>query len=102
LFLCPLEAIRIRSVSDPTFPKGVGAGASRMLATDGILGFYAGLGPILFKQVPYTMAKFAVQGKAAEILHRAKGKTPDKCTKREQLGISLTSGVIAGVAAASK
>jgi solute carrier family 25 phosphate transporter 3 len=22
LFLCPLEAIRIRSVSDPTFPKG--------------------------------------------------------------------------------
>jgi hypothetical protein len=27
-----------------------------------VLGFYAGLGPILFKQVPYTMAKFAVQG----------------------------------------
>ena len=49
LFLCPLEAIRIRSVSDSTFPKGLGAGGARILSTDGPLGFYAGLGPILFK-----------------------------------------------------
>jgi solute carrier family 25 phosphate transporter 3 len=68
IFLCPLEAVRIRSVSDATFPKGLGAGAARMLQTDGVLGFYAGLGPILFKQIPYTMAKFAVQGKAAELM----------------------------------
>ncbi len=51
MFLCPLEAVRIRSVSDPTFPKGLGAGAARMMSTDGFLGFYAGLGPILMKQV---------------------------------------------------
>jgi len=100
LFLCPLEAIRIRSVSDPTFPKGLGAGASKMLATDGVLGFYAGLGPILFKQVPYTMAKFAVQGKAAEVLYRSRGKTPDQCTPGQNVVISLLSGVVAGVAAA--
>ena len=68
IFLCPLEAVRIRSVSDATFPKGLGAGAARMLSTDGVMGFYAGLGPILFKQIPYTMAKFAVQGKAAELM----------------------------------
>jgi solute carrier family 25 phosphate transporter 3 len=102
LFLCPLEAIRIRSVSDPTFPKGLGAGASKMLATDGLLGFYAGLGPILFKQVPYTMAKFAVQGKVAELLYSARGKTPDTCTSGQNLSISLLSGVAAGVCAASK
>lgn len=36
LFLCPLEAVRIRSVSDSTFPKGLGAGAARMLSTDGM------------------------------------------------------------------
>ncbi|ELR20900.1 MC family transporter: phosphate, putative [Acanthamoeba castellanii str. Neff] len=81
LFLCPLEAIRIRSVSDSTFPKGLGAGAARMFSTDGLLGFYAGLGPILFKQIPYTMAKFAA-------------------TKGTNLSISLLSGVIAGVVAA--
>jgi solute carrier family 25 phosphate transporter 3 len=100
LFLCPLEAIRIRSVSDPTFPKGLGAGATRMLASDGILGFYAGLGPILFKQIPYTMAKFAVQGKAAEVFYRLKGKTPDTCSSGQNLTISLSSGVVAGVSAA--
>ncbi len=37
LFLCPLEAVRIRSVSDTTFPKGLLPGMSRMLATDGVL-----------------------------------------------------------------
>ena len=100
LFLCPLEAIRIRSVSDSTFPKGLGAGGARILSTDGPLGFYAGLGPILFKQVPYTMAKFAVQGKSAELLYVAKGKTPDKCTSGENIRISLMSGVVAGVVAA--
>jgi len=100
LFLCPLEAIRIRSVSDPTFPKGLGAGAAKMFATDGILGFYAGLGPILFKQIPYTMAKFAVQGKAAEMMYVASGKNPETSTKGENLSISLGSGVIAGISAA--
>ena len=100
LFLCPLEAIRIRSVSDSTFPKGLGAGGARILSTEGPLGFYAGLGPILFKQVPYTMAKFAVQGKSAELLYVAKGKTPDKCTSGENIRISLMSGVVAGVVAA--
>lgn len=100
LFLCPLEAIRIRSVSDTTFPKGLGAGAARMLQTDGILGFYAGLGPILFKQIPYTMAKFAVQGKAAEYIYRAAATSPGKASQGTNLSISLLSGVIAGVAAA--
>jgi len=100
LFLCPLEAIRIRSVSDTTFPKGLGAGGLRMIQTDGVLGFYAGLGPILFKQVPYTMAKFAVQGKAAEMMYNYTGKTPETTTSGGNLAISLGSGVIAGVCAA--
>jgi len=71
-----------------------------MLATDGVLGFYAGLGPILFKQVPYTMAKFAVQGKVAEIIYKARGKTPETSTGGQQIVVSLMSGVVAGVAAA--
>ena len=56
LFLCPLEAVRIRSVSDPTFPQSLGGGFQQILKTEGVAGFYAGLGPILFKQIPYTMA----------------------------------------------
>lgn len=100
LFLCPLEAVRIRSVSDSTFPKGLGAGFARYFQTDGLLGFYAGLGPILFKQVPYTMAKFAVQGKAAEAIYKSMNTTPDKCTQGTNISVSLGSGVLAGVVAA--
>merc|ERR1712146_875504 len=89
LFLCPLEAVRIRSVSDPTFPGSLPAGFARMFQQEGFSGFYAGLGPILFKQTPYTMAKFAVLG--AE---------PKQCSGTTNLTVSLGSGVIAGVAAA--
>lgn len=102
LFLCPLEAIRIRSVSDSSFPKGVSSGLKTYIASDGVLGLYAGLGPILFKQVPYTMAKFSVQGKAAEVIYKSKGKTPEQCTSGQNVRVSLLSGVIAGVAAAGK
>jgi len=100
LFLCPLEAVRIRSVSDPTFPKGLVPGATTILKAEGPLGFYAGIGPILFKQVPYTMAKFAVQGRAAESMYKFTGKTPENSSSGLNLTISLGSGVIAGVAAA--
>jgi solute carrier family 25 phosphate transporter 3 len=100
LFLCPLEAVRIRSVSDATFPKGLTAGFSHYVKSDGVLGLYAGLGPILFKQVPYTMAKFAVQGKASEMMYGSLGATPATSSSGFKLGISLGSGVIAGVAAA--
>jgi len=100
LFLCPLEAIRIKSVSDPSFPKGVSSGISRVLSTQGVGGLYAGLGPILFKQVPYTMAKFAVQGKTADAIYSSMRRSPENCSKSTNLGISLTSGVVAGVAAA--
>lgn len=100
LFLCPLEAVRIRSVSDKTFPQSLGGGFAHMFKTEGLTGFYAGLGPILFKQVPYTMAKFAVQGKAAEIIYNGMGKTPDQLSSGTNVAVSLGSGVIAGVAAA--
>jgi len=70
------------------------------VSTQGVGGLYAGLGPILFKQVPYTMAKFAVQGKAAEAMYNASRLTPETASKSTSLTISLASGVIAGVAAA--
>jgi solute carrier family 25 phosphate transporter 3 len=101
VFLCPLEATRIRLVSDPTFAKGLGDGAARLIKEEGVInGFYSGFGPILFKQVPYTMAKFAVQGEAAEKLAAGLGKTTAELTGATKLGVSLCSGVIAGVAAA--
>ncbi|TVY90745.1 Mitochondrial phosphate carrier protein [Lachnellula willkommii] len=48
--LCPLEATRIRLVSEPTYASGLVSGFSKMLKNEGIGAFYAGFGPILFKQ----------------------------------------------------
>jgi solute carrier family 25 phosphate transporter 3 len=100
IFLCPLEAVRIRSVSDPEFCDGLADGFVKMFKTEGVGGFYAGLAPILAKQVPYTMAKFAVQGAAADAIYGSMGKTPSDLSNQMNVSVSLASGVIAGVASA--
>jgi solute carrier family 25 phosphate transporter 3 len=48
--LCPLEATRIRLVSDPTYANGLLGGFSKMAKNEGLGAFYAGFGPILLKQ----------------------------------------------------
>merc|ERR1739845_116153 len=66
-----------------------------------INGLYAGFGPMLFKQIPYTMAKFAVQQKCAEKIYDSLGSSPAQMSKGGVLAVSLGSGVVAGVAAAT-
>ena len=100
VFLCPLEAVRIRSVSDPEFCDGLADGFVKIAKTEGIGGFYAGFAPILAKQIPYTCAKFVVQGNVADSIYLTMGKTPKEVDGTTNLGISLLSGVIAGVASA--
>merc|ERR1719223_45101 len=100
VFLCPLEAVRIRSVSDPSFCDGLVDGFGKMFKAEGIGGFYAGFAPILAKQVPYTMTKFAVQGNAADSIYKSMGSSPAECSANTNVGVSLFSGVIAGVASA--
>ena len=100
VFLCPLEAVRIRSVSDPEFCSGLLDGFVKMGKQEGIGAFYAGFAPILAKQIPYTCAKFVVQGSVADSIYGGMGKTPQEVSSSTALGISLGSGVIAGVASA--
>ncbi|KAJ5826684.1 hypothetical protein N7447_003447 [Penicillium robsamsonii] len=96
--LCPLEATRIRLVSQPTFASGLLPAMTRILKEEGIGAFYSGFGPILFKQVPYTMAKFVVFEKVSEaILSKVNKETLSDSGKT---GINLGSGLIAGLAAA--
>lgn len=101
IFLCPLEATRIRLVSDPKFADGLISAVPKIIQHDGIMsGFYSGFGPILFKQIPYTMAKFAVQGKAAEMIEKGTNTDIKTASDAWKMSISLMSGTIAGVAAA--
>lgn len=48
--LCPLEATRIRMVSEPGFANGLVSGFTKIASQEGIGAFYSGFGPILFKQ----------------------------------------------------
>lgn len=48
--LCPLEATRIRLVSEPTFAGGLASGFTKILKNEGLGAFYSGFGPMLFKQ----------------------------------------------------
>ncbi|ROW06505.1 hypothetical protein VMCG_04273 [Cytospora schulzeri] len=96
--LCPLEATRIRLVSDPTYANGLLGGFSKMAKNEGIGAFYAGFGPILFKQIPYTMAKFVVFEKVSEAVFRSFPKKD--MSDSLQTGVNLGSGLVAGFAAA--
>ncbi|BAE56146.1 mitochondrial carrier domain-containing protein [Aspergillus flavus] len=96
--LCPLEATRIRLVSQPTFATGLLSGFGKILKNEGVGAFYSGFGPILFKQVPYTMAKFVVFEKVSEAIYR--GFDKETLSDGAKTTINLGSGLIAGFAAA--
>jgi solute carrier family 25 phosphate transporter 3 len=98
--LCPLEATRIRLVSQPTFATGLVGGFTRILKEDGLIrGFYSGFGPILLKQIPYTMAKFVVYERVAEAFLDAAGPK-ENLAGSTLTAINLGSGLIAGMTAA--
>eukprot|EP00927_Polykrikos_kofoidii_P024451 TRINITY_DN2222_c0_g1_i3.p1 TRINITY_DN2222_c0_g1~~TRINITY_DN2222_c0_g1_i3.p1 ORF type:complete len:315 (-),score=53.67 TRINITY_DN2222_c0_g1_i3:155-1099(-) len=102
VFLCPYEACRIRAVSDPGYANGMMAVGRKLVSEMGVLnGLYSGFGPMLLKQIPYTMAKFAVQQKCAERIYQTLGSSPSEMSKSGVLTVSLGSGVVAGVAAAT-
>ncbi|PWW79769.1 mitochondrial carrier [Tuber magnatum] len=96
--LCPLEATRIRLVSQPDFASGLLSGFGKILKNEGVGAFYSGFGPILFKQVPYTMAKFVVYEKVAETVYSHWDKK--SMSDGAQTTVNLGSGLIAGFAAA--
>ncbi|KAI9247822.1 mitochondrial carrier domain-containing protein [Sporodiniella umbellata] len=99
--LCPLEATRIRLVSQPTFASGLLSGFTKILKEEGaIKGFYSGFGPILLKQVPYTMAKFVVYERAAEAILKNIGTPKDQLAPSTMTAVNLGSGIIAGTVAA--
>ncbi|KAE8407226.1 mitochondrial phosphate carrier protein [Aspergillus pseudonomiae] len=98
VLLCPFEAVRIRLVSQPTFARGLVDGLRKMALQEGVSGLYSGLGPILLKQIPYTMATFVVYEKAIELAYQSLDRS--KLSTAAHTGINLGSGLVAGVAAA--
>ena len=99
--LCPLEATRIRLVSQRGFATGLIPGFMRLAREEGFRGFYSGFVPLVFKQVPYAIGQFSVHEFANEAIFRAMGpERKDKLSHLGMTGVELTSGMVAGVAAA--
>ncbi|KAF9362493.1 mitochondrial phosphate carrier protein [Mortierella sp. NVP85] len=100
IVLCPLEATRIRLVSQPSFASGLVSGFSRIWKEEGIMrGFYSGFGPIVFKQVPYTVTKFVMYERASEAILKQLGGA-ESLSHSMYTAVDLSSGLIAGAASA--
>ncbi|PFH55314.1 hypothetical protein XA68_10126 [Ophiocordyceps unilateralis] len=101
VLLCPLEATRIRLVSQRGYATGLTTGFMRMAREEGVRGFYSGFVPLLFKQVPFAVGQFSVHEAVNEMLFRAMGaERKARLTAMESTGVELTSGLAAGAAAA--
>ncbi|QLI68511.1 Mitochondrial phosphate carrier protein [Metarhizium brunneum] len=96
--LCPFESVRIRLVSQPTYADGFANALIKLGREEGLAGLYSGLGPILLKQIPYTMATFLVYEKAIQTAYTYVDKA--KVSTAGATGMNLTAGLVAGVAAA--
>ncbi|KAG8889616.1 hypothetical protein FRC00_014465, partial [Tulasnella sp. 408] len=101
ILLTPLEATRIRLVSDRTYASGLVTGFARLAREGGIREMYAGFLPILCKQIPYALGQFTVHEYCNEIVYRNMSEEKKRnLSHLQRNGISLGSGVVAGVAAA--
>lgn len=101
MLLCPMEAIRIRSVADSAFPSGVTTGLSVLLKAEGVHGLYKGLPAMLLKQVPYTVGQF-VSFEFAVIFVKAAlySVNPTDTNTSTFASVSSFAGVFAGISAA--
>jgi solute carrier family 25 phosphate transporter 3 len=105
--LCPWEALRIRVVSHPEqFKQNTIQNFSKLALHEGISGLYRGLGPILLKQVPYTVVQFVVFQHAINFTYQdiipkvTNYKSKEEMSTRSQLGVTLAAGTVAGVTSA--
>jgi len=98
VFLCPMEAVKVRIQTQPDFVSTLRAGAPLIMKQEGLNGFYKGLVPLWMRQIPYTMMKFACFERTVELLYKHVVPKPRaECTKGEQLIVTFAAGYIAGV-----
>ncbi|KAK0554456.1 mitochondrial phosphate carrier protein [Tilletia horrida] len=101
LALTPLEAARIRLVSERGYASNLFGALTKMTAQEGIGGLYAGLIPILCKQVPYAIGQFTTNEFMHELVERSiDKKAVEESSKAGEVGIQLGCGLVAGAVAA--
>ena len=101
ILLTPLEATRIRLVSNRNYANGLVSGFTRLAREGGVRELYAGFLPIICKQIPYAIGQFTVNEFCHEAAYRYMSEdTRNNMSPSGRLGLNLGSGIIAGFAAA--
>ncbi|ELT95603.1 hypothetical protein CAPTEDRAFT_180307 [Capitella teleta] len=96
--LCPMEAVKVRIQTQPGWASTLREGFPKLMAEEGVNGFYKGIVPLWARQIPYTMMKFACFERTVEALYKFVVPKPRAdCSKAEQLVVTFCAGYIAGV-----
>lgn len=100
--LCPMEMVKVKVQTSPpgTFPTNFGEATARMVATKAETSFpFGSLAPLWSRQIPYTIAKFVGFEAVVEFIYSnvLNEKPKSEYSKATQLGVTFTSGYIAGV-----
>ncbi|KIL69436.1 hypothetical protein M378DRAFT_119546 [Amanita muscaria Koide BX008] len=102
--LCPLEMTKVKIQTSPsgTFPIPFGAALKEMSRTKADTRFpFGSLVPLWSRQIPYTMAKFFFFEKIVQLFYTHVFTEPKETYgQATQLGITFTSGYLAGVVCA--
>jgi len=99
--LCPWEMVKVKVQTSPkgTFPVAFGPALQAMRERRAETRFpFGSVVPLWSRQIPYTMAKFYFFEKTVEMFYTHVFTAPKETySKPTQLGITFTSGYIAGV-----
>ncbi|GJQ12183.1 hypothetical protein GpartN1_g3974.t1 [Galdieria partita] len=96
--LCPMEAVRIRLVSEPSFARGFVDGLPKMWKGEGYRGLFKGLPYVLLKQIPYTYGQFVSYEVSMKLLLGT--SISSTSSKTVDLRLSILCGLFSGVVAA--
>eukprot|EP01116_Phalansterium_solitarium_P002784 TRINITY_DN13058_c0_g1_i1.p1 TRINITY_DN13058_c0_g1~~TRINITY_DN13058_c0_g1_i1.p1 ORF type:complete len:272 (-),score=81.18 TRINITY_DN13058_c0_g1_i1:133-948(-) len=100
LALCPFETTRARLQAQPQFARGLFDGLPKLIATDGFAGLYVGLGPLLLRQLPLTVARLTTFESMIESLYKVMPREPEDLSGREKVAVMFWAGGIVGALAA--
>ena len=97
IFLCPLEALKVRIQLSPNFSRGMIDGFPRFIREEGFANLFSGLVPLWGRQIPYTVIKFMAFERICENIYSFISKPKHQLSIWEQMGVVFSSGYLSGV-----
>ncbi|KAL7567760.1 hypothetical protein ACA910_000515 [Epithemia clementina (nom. ined.)] len=95
VLMCPWEMLKVRTQTDPTFPKKFLHGL-RLISTEPSFPF-GSLAPLMCRQLPSTIVNFYTFENTVNLIYKHGLKKPkESCNTMTQLGVTFAAGYGAG------